>query len=67
MTRKEKEQYNRWKSDETSNLTNDRFIEELARFWETHDLADFEQDLEEADEPVFVRRTGTSLTIDHNP
>ena len=39
-------------------------IEELARFWETHDLADFEQDLEEADEPVFGRHTGTSLTID---
>ena len=42
-------------------------IEELARFWETHDLVDFEQDLEEADEPIFVRHTGTSLTIDLQP
>jgi hypothetical protein len=42
-------------------------IEELAKFWETNDLADFEEHLEEADEPVFVRRTGTSLTIDLQP
>ena len=42
-------------------------IEELAKFWETHDLADFEQHLEEADEAVFVRPTGTSLTIDLQP
>jgi hypothetical protein len=42
-------------------------IEELAKFWETHDLADFEEHLEEADEPVFVRPTGTSLTINLQP
>ena len=42
-------------------------IEELAKFWETHDLADFEDVLEEADEPVFVRLTPTSLTIDLQP
>ena len=42
-------------------------IEELAKFWETHDLADFEEDLEEADEVVFVRPTGTSPTIDLQP
>lgn len=42
-------------------------IEELVEFWETHDLADFEEHLEEADEPVFVRPTGTSLTIDLQP
>ena len=38
-------------------------IEELARFWDTHDLTDFEKDLEEAAEPVFVRAKGTSLRI----
>jgi hypothetical protein len=42
-------------------------IEELAKFWETHDLADFEEHLEEVDEPVFARPTGTSLTIDLQP
>jgi predicted HicB family RNase H-like nuclease len=28
-------------------------IEELARFWETHDITDFEDQLEEVTEPVF--------------
>ena len=30
-------------------------IEELARFWDTHDLTDFEDQLEEVSGPVFVR------------
>jgi hypothetical protein len=42
-------------------------IEELAKFWETHDLADFEEHLEEAQKPVFVRPTVTSVTIDLQP
>ena len=29
-------------------------IEKLAEFWDTHDLADFEDELEEVAEPVFV-------------
>jgi hypothetical protein len=32
-------------------------IQELAQFWDTHDLTDFEDDLEEIPEPVFERRT----------
>ena len=28
-------------------------IKELAHFWDTHDLTDFENELEEVDEPVF--------------
>ena len=32
-------------------------IEELARFWDTHDLTDFEDELEEVTEPVFERTT----------
>ena len=28
-------------------------IEELARFWDTHDLSDFKGELEEVMEPVF--------------
>jgi hypothetical protein len=42
-------------------------IEELAKFWDTHDLTVFEEDLEEAAEPVFVRPKGTSLSIDLQP
>ena len=34
-------------------------IEELARFWDTHDLTDFEEQLEEVTEPVFQRQMET--------
>lgn len=30
-------------------------IQELARFWDTHELTDFEDELEEITEPVFGR------------
>ena len=30
-------------------------IEELARFWDTHDLADYASELEEVTEPLFER------------
>jgi hypothetical protein len=29
-------------------------VQELAKFWDTHDLSDFEGELEEVAEPVFV-------------
>ena len=32
-------------------------IQELANFWDTHDLTDFEDQLEEVTEPVFERET----------
>ena len=32
-------------------------IQELARFWDTHDLTDFQDQLEEVTEPVFERQT----------
>ncbi len=42
-------------------------IEELAKFWDSHDLTDFEEDLEETGEPVFVRARGTPLSIELQP
>jgi hypothetical protein len=30
-------------------------IQEMAEFWDTHDLTDFEQELVEVADPVFVR------------
>ena len=42
-------------------------IEELASFWDAHDLTDFEEELEEIAEPVFIRAKGTSLSIDLKP
>jgi hypothetical protein len=39
-------------------------IEELARFWDTHDLTDFKDELEEVTEPVFERRTILSVHLE---
>ncbi len=36
-------------------------IEELAQFWDTHDLTDFEDDLEDVTQAVFIR--GESVTV----
>jgi predicted DNA binding CopG/RHH family protein len=38
-------------------------IAELARFWDTHDLTDFEDELEEVSESVFKRRGEETVTI----
>lgn len=40
-------------------------IDELARFWDTHDLTDFEDELEEVQETVFQRITVMKY-IDHD-
>ena len=31
------------------------FINELARFWDKHDITDFEDSLEEVTKPVFIK------------
>jgi predicted DNA binding CopG/RHH family protein len=38
-------------------------IEELTRFWETHDLTDFDDELEEVLDPVFEPRSEEKVTI----
>ena len=42
-------------------------IQELARFWDTHDLTDFEDQLEEVTEPIFERETETVMRIRLQP
>lgn len=42
-------------------------IEEFARFWETHDATDFENEVEEVTEPVFVRKPRTLMTLRLEP
>ena len=42
-------------------------IEKLARFWDTHDLTDFEDQLEEVTEPIFVRGKPASVEISLKP
>jgi hypothetical protein len=48
-------------------LPNSDSVQELARFWDTHDLTDFEQALEHVCEPVFVRSKSESLSVDLPP
>lgn len=38
-------------------------IEELAQFWDTHDLTDFEDQVEEIRESVFQRRPNTVIPV----
>ena len=38
-------------------------IEELAQFWDTHDLTEFEEELEEVTEPVFERKPETMIPL----
>jgi hypothetical protein len=45
-------------------LPNTDSIQELAGFWDTRDLTNFELALEEVGEPVFVRSKGASLSVD---
>ncbi len=39
-------------------------IQELAQFWDTHDVTDFEDEMEEVTEPVFERRSVIALDLD---
>ena len=39
-------------------------IEELAHFWDTHDLTYFSDELEEVSEPIFERQTIVSVRLD---
>lgn len=38
-------------------------IDKLAKFWDSHDLTDFEGELVEATEPVFGRRSAVKLNL----
>jgi predicted DNA binding CopG/RHH family protein len=38
-------------------------IEELARFWDQHDLTDFDSELEEVTEPVFEREAVVKVRL----
>jgi predicted phosphatase len=48
-------------------LPNSDSVEGLASFWDHHDLTDFEQDLQEVREPVFVRAKGALARIKLRP
>ena len=47
----------------TNNLPQSDSIQELAQFWDTHDLTDFEGDLEKVTEAVFDRETTVMIHL----
>lgn len=48
----------------TQKLPNTDSIQELAKFWDTHDLTDFEPALKEVKDRVFALSKPASLSID---
>ena len=47
----------------TNKLPQSDSIQELAQFWDTHDVTDFEDDLEEVTEAVFDRETTVTIQL----
>lgn len=47
----------------TPKIPNTDSITELAEFWDTHDLTDFEDQLEEVTEPIFERKEGMVIPL----
>jgi len=48
-------------------LPNSDSVQALANFWDSHDITDFERDLEEVTEPVFHQRKEASVRINLPP
>jgi predicted DNA binding CopG/RHH family protein len=48
----------------TQRLPQTDSIQELAQFWDTHDLTDFEDELEEVAEPAFEPATVIPLNLE---
>jgi hypothetical protein len=51
------------KAMKKSKLPRTDSVQELAKFWDSHDLTDFEDELEEEGEPVFVRRCAIQIQL----
>lgn len=47
-----------------SNIPQTDSIQELARFWDTHDLTDFEDQLEVVEEPIFQREAVVKVHLE---
>lgn len=46
-----------------SSLPQTDSVQELAEFWQTHDSTDFDDEMEEVPEPVFIRPNPSQLLI----
>ena len=51
----------------TPRIPNTDSIDELARFWDEHDVTDFEDELEEVSTRVFSRRKETTVAVALTP
>lgn len=51
----------------TAKIPHTDSIEELARFWDTHDLTNFEEELEEVAEKIFERRPEIVVSLPLRP
>ena len=51
------------KAMKKSRLPGTDSIRKLAEFWDTHDVTDFEDELEEVREPVFVRGSAIKVPL----
>ena len=47
-----------------TNIPQTDSIQELAHFWDTHDLTDFEDELEDVSAPVFERQTVVTVHLE---
>ena len=47
--------------EDLPNLPNTDSLEELARFWDSHEVTEFESQLEEVTDPVFERRVPATI------
>jgi len=54
------------KTMKTKKIPQTDSIQELAHFWDTHDLTDFEDELEEMTQPVFTREALIKIRLPQN-
>lgn len=47
----------------SSKLPDTDSIRDLARFWDSHDLTEFDDELEEVESPVFERNPGAKVVL----
>jgi CopG antitoxin of type II toxin-antitoxin system len=52
------------KTMKKSKLPKTDSIQKLAKFWDTHDLTDFEEELDELTEPVFVGSNAIKVPLE---
>ncbi len=63
MTDREKQRFKRGRQFMGSKIPAIDSVQELACFWDSHDITDYEEELEEIREPVFERRAAMKISL----